>query len=367
MKKPQVVIDGLVFESDYQIGIWRVFYETMRRSCAEIDYVLLLAGEPLQPIPDGVTVEPAWHRIHPPRFALMERISKKRNRLDQAARLKNAIWHSTFFTADPLGTAATVVTVFDMIAEQQLYKIDTGSHNQRAQKAESIPQADHILAISEKTAEDVVRFHPEFSEKFTVMHLGAEHLDCSPSSEPVRAEAPYALFVGSRFFYKNFQVVIEALSSNSWPDGIRLRVVGSPFSSDEKRLHSALGIASKIDHVGRVSDEELATHYQNATCFLFPSLAEGFGIPVIEAQAHRCVAVIADTPIFREVAGEGAVFFSGEDPNALCEAINTAQVATVQSDVFKAAKANLSRYSWNNASRITVETYKKLCEQTARS
>ena len=355
----RVLIDGVVFENRIQIGIWRIFYEVMRRTAQDVDYTLLLSSPPQQPIPPGVRVA---HRRYPRvawRGDVPGRILKRLNELRIQRSDRSAIWHSTYYTLDPGRDRASVVTVYDMIAERYFAIGGDSARAERNRKRAAIERATSLLAISHATAADVQRFHRCGDQRIAVMPLGAEHLAAEPTAT-TDTDTADVLYVGQRGSYKNYAAVIHALACEQWPSGVRLRVVGPPFCPLEQDLHHYLGVADKIEHLGRLSEAQLGQAYRQSRCLVFPSLSEGFGIPVLEAQANACVPVISDLPVFHEVAGEGALFFNPNDPRSLCEAVRQAGDRCHRQRVLAAAKANLERFSWDDAAQAVLEAYRQL-------
>lgn len=129
------------------------------------------------------------------------------------------------------------------------------------------------------------------------------------------------LFVGNLKIHKNLSELIKLLTLDS---GLRLVVCGTSVgrSSIERLLKSSTvnySLQQRIFFAGHVSDMELAYCYQSSECLIFPSLYEGFGIPLIEAQSHNLPVLCTDIPVFHEVSRDTAIYFA---PNA--ESINNA-------------------------------------------
>ncbi len=360
MKAIQVLVDGIVFENSRQIGIWRIFYEIMRRTTTHIEYTLLLAGKPHQPIPEGVRIEFAWHRSQSNQHTYAGRIARKLKKIAVARKHEDAIWHSSFFTTDPRSNASNVVTIYDMIAERYFYWGGDWAEAQHEQKKQAISLADEIVAISKTTAEDIKRFYPNIDKEIAIIPLGIEHLNVPQDAMPDQSANPFALFVGLRNSYKNFSLILEALASKRWPSDLPLKVVGAPFSSLEQSLVNYFGVTDKVECVGRLKDSELSEVYRRSTCFIFPSLAEGFGLPILEAQANASVPILSDIPVFREVAGDGALFFDPRDCDSLCDAVHQALDGYGRQKIVAAAKENVLRYSWDAAAEEMVNVYSRL-------
>ena len=355
MRTPRVIIDGTVFESDRQLGIWRLFYETMSRTSNQIDYTLLLSQPPLQRVPAGVRVIDASHRTGPlSRFDLVGQW-KRANSLRRIASLpSDSIWHATYFTGDPHPKRQSVVTVYDMLAERYLY-YDQGLASQKALKRPAITSASRLLAISNATAQDLEKFYPVTRGRISVIPLGSEHLEKFVEESP--RDCRRCLFVGARLSYKNFGLVLDALKSQMWPNDVDVDIVGPDFTQDEKDYVRYVGVESRLHHLGRLSDTELSRRYHNSLCFIFPSLIEGFGLPILESQRNGCLPVVSDIPVFREVAGEAAIFFDPRSPDSLASAVTEASLRkSVPADL----AGNLERYSWDQAADALIACYHSL-------
>lgn len=361
MVRCRVLVDGIVFENSSQIGVWRQFYEYMRRLSDRIDFTLWLRAEPMQPIPEGVRVvrdSGRWYGSwrHPLKRASAEwsRSLSNRRQLESSD-----VFHSTYFTACPVAGPEVVTTVHDLIAEIA-YPYSGGAMwtNHISEKHDSIRESRTCIAVSQSTANDLLRFCPDVSPKLRIIHPGVEHLpgcqvDGSGTSES------YALFVGHRDGYKNFVAVLEAMADNAWPVGVSLRVVGAPLQSHEWGLIKYHGLSSRVVDLGRLSDERLASAYAGARCFIFPSRLEGFGLPIVEAQLNRCPVVCSEIPVFREVAGEAAIYFDPRLGDSLAAAVATACDEGVRRRLIESGAQNVGRFSWDRSAEKLLAVYEE--------
>ena len=361
----RVVVDGIVFENPYQIGIRRIFSEVMQRSAAQLDYTLWLRKRPICPLPDGVRVLRDWGRTSVERWNIPGRALGwwGRRRYPQALR-DTDIFHTTYFTPCPVPGPASVVSVYDMVAETELATPGGEVWAKDVQrKRAAILSAKRCVAISQATAADLIRFYPQVADRVSVISLGADHLSPKPARPPGLAppdKMPFALFVGRRKGYKNFQTLLEAVRLPTWPASLSLLLAGPPLDDTELKQLADLGIAEKVHGLGFVSDADLGQLYSAARCFIFPSLMEGFGIPVLEAQTHGCPAVLSDIPVFHEVAGSGAVFFDARNPQSLAEAVVRACEPDVRWQLINAAHDNRRRFTWERTAAAHVALYEKL-------
>jgi glycosyltransferase involved in cell wall biosynthesis len=231
------------------------------------------------------------------------------------------VFHPTYY--DPYflkyNSKPIVLTVHDMIhelfpeyfAEDDIY----ASYKKRC-----ITNADHLIAISECTKKDLQRFFDIPDEKVTVVHHG---IDLSPTEYSNIRVLPeqYILFVGERVGYKNFKVVAEAFCrlSKQKPE-LFLVLAGGGFLTDVEIAYLAnKQIRNKIIQV-TATDKELNTLYKQARCFVFPSLYEGFGLPILEAFKNECPVILSNCSCFPEIAGEqAALYFDAQSSRSLAD------------------------------------------------
>lgn len=272
------------------------------------------------------------------------------------------IVHETYYSFRPnyLPSAKKVLTVFDMIHErmpQFFSKKDTVSHR----KKNAVQRSDHIICISENTKKDLLEYYDIDSDKVSVVYL-ANSLQVSNGGSRMLNE-PYILYVGLRGGYKNFKRLLEAYaSSESIMTNFQLVCFGgTALNSEENELIATLKIPK-----GRViqlsgSDELLSNYYQYASAFVYPSLYEGFGIPPLEAMAHGCPVVCANTSSLPEVVGDAAITF---DPNEVDGIVNAIEKVLFSSDLAEQLKiAGLNRanlFSWDKCASETHSIYKSL-------
>ncbi len=138
-----------------------------------------------------------------------------------------------------------------------------------------------------------------------------------------------------------------------------MHVVGPALAGHEWRLIEAMGLRSRIVNRERLSDAQLAAEYAGARCFIFPSLLEGFGLPILEAQANRCPLVCSDIPVFREVAGEAAIFFDPRLGESLARVVAAASETEARHRLVEAGNENYRRFSWDRAAQQTLSVYEE--------
>ncbi|MCR4791487.1 MAG: glycosyltransferase family 4 protein [Lachnospiraceae bacterium] len=203
-----------------------------------------------------------------------------------------------------------VITVHDLIREKFYPDMDNASMGRRRG---IIKNADAVIAISENTKRDLLEMYPEIdSDKVFVVYHGID-VNGSKNCTPVSVNGPYLLFVGKRDYYKNGDRYIQCIGelAKEYPNLSFVFVGGGAFTHDEKILINDLEIKNRTVQIN-ANDEELNYLYHNALCFVFPSLYEGFGIPILEAFSCGCPVALSNCSCFPEIAGDAAAYFDGE-------------------------------------------------------
>ncbi|OXB04807.1 glycosyltransferase family 4 protein [Flavobacterium pectinovorum] len=252
-----------------------------------------------------------------------------------------------------------VLTVYDMIHElfpQYFSDADKMATN----KLLLIEKATKIIAVSQNTKNDILRLYPHIEEeKIEVVYHGTS----INVNENIAVDLPsnYILFVGSRADYKNFiflaDAIKELLKKNS-----NLYLVcagGGNFNKAENDLIKEIGLENQIIQKD-FEEEELGSFYKNAKCFVFPSLYEGFGIPVLEAMACGCPVVLGNHSSFPEVAGNAGVYFDVNSKEDLKNKIND----LLENDALRANFAvkgleQSKKFNWENAALQCLAVYQK--------
>lgn len=229
----------------------------------------------------------------------------------------------------PKGTKY-IVTVHDLIYERipGLYKaIDRKIYRRKTLSA--CHKADKIIAISEQTKRDLVQLYHIDAGKIEVVYQDCDPVFSIPVSEERRKEvqAKYALpdnfllSVGTLETRKNTKIILQAMLQ--LPEEVKLVLVGkaTPYVSELNTFIKQHKLEERVQLLHQVSFEELPALYQLAETFIYPSIFEGFGIPVIEALKSGIPVVAATGSCLEEAGGPDSLYFDPEDANALAEHI----------------------------------------------
>ena len=233
-------------------------------------------------------------------------------------------------------------------------------------REESINIADYYIAISESTRRDLIKFYNINPEKISVVHHGCPKLlqSSNGSMNKIPQEKKYLLYVGDRNAkYKNFIELIEKLKYffDNENDFI-LVCIGSDFTKNEKTIINNLKLETKLVAF-RASDDELFSIYKNAKCFIYPSLYEGFGLPLLEAMSAQCPILCSNTSCFTEIAGDGALYFNPTTFESFSGNLDLIlKNEKIKGDVTKSQNERLNSFSWEQTAEKTIRVYEKAIE-----
>ncbi len=218
--------------------------------------------------------------------------------------------------------------------------------------------ARHIIAISRTTAEAVKKLYKR--ERAVTVVYNAPVL--ASGDGEMRAVCPsvphtYILYMGINRKRKNLAVLIESLQ---YVSGVYLVIAGDRLAgSHEEFLAKKYGVEKRIIELGYIASESCKIKlYKDAAIFAFPTLDEGFGLPVTEAQTLGTPLIVSDIPIMREVAGDGALFADPKDPKIFGEAINRLlSDGKLREELRERGFINVRRFSWAASAKVLAELF----------
>ena len=259
------------------------------------------------------------------------------------------VLHCPTFRA-PVRSAVPLVVTFHDVAVLR----HPGTFNRwtRAYSALALPRvarvAAAIVAVSEFTKGELVELLGVPPEKVRVIPNGVGP-QFAPEGPATRGE--FILAVSTLEPRKNLARLLEGFQ-RAGLGGCELLVVGA-------RGWGGVRVGGdRVRWLGEVGDEELARLYRGARCVAYPSLYEGFGLPVLEAMACGAAVVTSRAPALLEVAGEAAVAVDGLDPGAIAAGLEEAVAR--RGELGRAGIARATRFSWREAARATLEVYRSV-------
>jgi glycosyltransferase involved in cell wall biosynthesis len=268
------------------------------------------------------------------------------------------LFHPTFYDDYFLRSLKKpyIITVHDMIRFK--FKEIPDGDTIRQQMEDTIKKASRIIAVSENTKKDVIDILGIVPDKIDVVYHGFNRQDKAPGKNVL---GKYVLFVGRRGFYKNFIPFITAISEVLCQEkDLKIVCTGEPFSKDEIEKLKELKIMDQAIQLP-ASEEVLNDLYANAQLFVYPSLYEGFGMPVLEAFANNCPVCLSDNSCFPEIAGNAGIYFDPFKKESILEAIKKVLYDnSLKSELISKGKERLAQFSWKKTAEETINAYKKI-------
>lgn len=258
-----------------------------------------------------------------------------------------------------IGSKPFVLTVYDMIHEL-FPEFFLNDKMVVSNKKYLIEKATRIIAVSENTKKDIINIYPHIdSSKIDVVYHG-----CSIKVNKLKSNSlpeNYILFVGTRSNYKNFIFLVHSITSLLINDK-NLHLIcagGGDFNSKERELILELGLENQIIQK-HFNEEELGSFYSLAKCFVFPSMYEGFGIPVLESMSCGCPVLLGKHSSFLEVAGDAGVYFDiDSSPDLKDKILSIIENESLRNEFSLKGLEQVKKFSWEKATSECLAVYKK--------
>ncbi len=284
------------------------------------------------------------------------------------------VLHCTAYTAPPLHEVGLVVTIHDLsflthaaFHEQANITFCTRECHRAARRAAK------IIVPSEATKRDVVRYlHLDEDRIHVIYEAAGEDFGPVQDREAIRnvlaghtIDRNYVLFVGTVEPRKNLRRLLEAFLHvvRTRPDGRELLVVAGGKGWRNTDTHAFVqqsGLTDRVRFLGYVSNFDLRVLYSAATVFAYPSLYEGFGLPVIEAMACGCPVVTSRVSSLPEVAGDAGLLVEPTDVGDIATAVGTVlDDRELRQKLRTAGLERAAQFSWDKAARETVRVYEQ--------
>lgn len=274
------------------------------------------------------------------------------------------IFHPTYYNdyfLDKIKRKPFVVTFYDMIHEKfsnqfEGLKLDAKIFDQKKLLLE---KSSKIIAISETTKNDIIEIFDVDPVKIDVVYLGNSLYIGNVNATRIISDE-YVLFVGNRGLYKNFDFFISTIASLLINANLKLICAGGgDFSPQEITLIQSLKLENRVVFKKISNDNVLANYYAHALFFCFPSLYEGFGIPVLESFACGCPTLLSNGGSLPEIGGEAALYFDPTDGESLRKAMEE----LINNNVLRLKLKEkgferLKQFSWDTTFLETLEVYK---------
>lgn len=283
------------------------------------------------------------------------------------------LFHSTS-NQYPLYLKKGIATIHDITFRKYLnapwYTFKTASFFLNLVIKNSLYRSVAVIAVSEFTKNDLVnkyQLNEKIQKKISVIYEGWEHLINSDDNEIVNTELfefeNYLFYVGTTRVHKNMKNLLKAfiIAANEINENISLVIVGNESYLDDDDKKSINAINEKYKRVfftGFVSKKELDYLFTNCCAFIFPSLSEGFGIPVLEAFYFKKPLLCSNSTSLPEIAGNAALYFDPSNPEDIARSVITLyKDPAIGPGLVKKGEERLQLFSWKKTASQTVQLY----------
>jgi len=373
-----VIYDLQAYSFSPHGGIVRIFNEILRRFAGRDDFRALLYSPArlATPFPKGPGIRHSPWRDHP---ALLRRVPPARKVFYAGSRAYfrmqgGDIFHPSFYPShDPFKGLKRVAMVYDLIHETVPLADDMPDHSQFLQdKRRVLESADRIICISQATRDALTRNYQLEARNLRVVHLACDPLFLGEETEADRTRIrallpdpgrPFILYVGSRQRYKNFHRLLQAY--RHWPlsRDVDLLVAGPPRRTQDAAWEDLAPGPGRVLYLGHVDDIVLRGLYRRARFLVYPSLAEGFGIPLLEALSAGGRLALADIPVFHEIAGPCANFFDPLKPESMTACFERLSATPATEAERRMGRDLAGQFDWARCAEGIWSVYQELMEE----
>lgn len=233
----------------------------------------------------------------------------------------------------------------------------------------SAQRADFIISVSQSEKGGIIKYLNVSKEKIKVIYHGNEQLPLKITSREIECKdhVPYILWVGKIYAHKNLVRLLRAYNKLIKAKHIKHRLVICGMKSWGYpcfiRTVEEFKLQDKVVFKGYVSYDQLKPIYANASLFVFPSLIETFGLPILEAMSCGAPVVTSNCGAMAEIADEAALLVDPYNVEEIAEAMHRILTdKTLRAALIKKGLKRASQFSWEKTARETLEVYKRVCE-----
>jgi alpha-1,3-rhamnosyl/mannosyltransferase len=290
------------------------------------------------------------------------------------------LFHATHYVLPPLLGGRAIVTIHDIIhlLYPQFLPNRAALLYARVMIRRALSRADRIITVSYNSKRDLVDYFNVSPSRIDVIYNGVSrrfHPDLPEEEkrrvvEKYRLPSPYLLFLGGEKPHKNVQNVVRAFAEarRGRPDLVHALVLAGPLPKQGARLDAllaALELEGRVARPGIVEEEDLPGLFAAADAFLYPTLYEGFGLPVVEAMSCGIPVLTSSTSALQEVAGGYAYLVDPMDVDAIARGIVVLTTdEKLRSDFIELGKKRALDFSWEKAAEKTLEVYRAALRRT---
>jgi glycosyltransferase involved in cell wall biosynthesis len=281
--------------------------------------------------------------------------------------LKNYhIWHATYQSSQYLPrlnkNVKVVLTIHDLNFMHDVKKTGEKKHKYLRALQKNIDRSSAIICISEYAKSDVMQYCEIGNKPIYVIHNGTNSLE-KPSllGDSYKPRTRFLFSIGVMERKKNFHSLIPLLEHN--PD-LELVIAGQPNDREYihyiKDLAEEMGVAEKVKLLGAISEEEKSWYYQNCYAFTFPSLSEGFGLPVAEAMSVGKPVFLSNKTALPEIGKDIAFYFNNFNGKHMQKVFVDGMQQYKNEKMQDAIKLRSQDFCWLKAAQQYIEVYQSL-------
>lgn len=370
----KILYDSIIFDIQRFGGASKCFCEVLRHYPSNVKYALpVKITKNVHLLESGLVKDNQFRRIVIGLIHLLKSLCREKPTILSINREYNKkviekgqydVFHHTFsddYFMPYIGEKPFIYTIHDMIPELYPEMFNKEDHWIKCRKL-LCEKAAKIIAISENTKRDLVEIFGVNPEKIVVVHHGG------PSQRDIIEEpiirSPYFLFVGSRTKYKNFSVLLNAFAEYSKShENYKLICTGKPFSEEENVSLIKNELLDKVVQM-YVSDNELLNLYSHAVAFIYPSLYEGFGLPILEAFSCGCPTILSNCSCFPEIGGDAALYFDAKNHAVQGLLKQLEFISTLDNDmrnvIIQKGYERLKYFTWEASAQKLCDVYKSV-------
>ena len=269
--------------------------------------------------------------------------------------------HQTYYSKKILSKLPKILTVFDLISEKypNYFK---NFKDLREEKKFSIENSQHLICISETTKNDLIEYFGVDPKKITVTLL-ASNLSNDLIEIKNKMLKNFILFIGNRRGYKNFDGFIEAFSkSNLIKKNFKIMIVGGEkFGNEDFEILKKNEMT--LDHIQIANEKKMSLSYiySNVALMVYPSLYEGFGLPILEAMACGCPVLSSNGGSLQEVGGKNIEYFDPLDTDDMSFKFDKilSSNTNLKNQIAHGYKQS-QKFSWEKCAKETIQVYQNI-------
>ena len=278
--------------------------------------------------------------------------------------MQKVIFHSSYYRLAKGKNVINVTTVHDFTYERFFKGFSRLVHSW--QKKRAILKSDGIICISESTKRDLLCFIPQINlNKVKVIYNGVndnfKKIDINSPFDKKHnfQDFDYSIYIGDhKTKYKNFETAIKACNLQK----MKLLIIGGgEFTKNEIYLLNSLLGKSNYKLLLEVSTEDLNQYYNRAYCLIYPSLYEGFGIPILEAQKAGCPVIATNSSSIPEVIADLAFTLDSPTPEKIAQKMHLLEIGSdLRTKTIELGKKKAASFNWDKTYKETLEFYNEL-------